>query len=427
MSGALVAQQPVFPTAPELESIRGVSALMARSTIIPEHFRGKPEDVFVALMTARGLGLDPMVALQKGYVVKGKFDIEVSVKHGMVLSRIPDFSYEIVENSPTTCTLRGGRSGRQQVSITFTIDQARKMGLTNKDTWRNNPEDMLFWRAMGRLLKRTCADALYNMPVRIVEDDDDLSPPAMDGGSTEVSGAEVIDDGVGTTPTTSPSTSEPDASSMFATNPVADPIVVADTTDWEHELMKSISLYAGSAEPAGHKNSKAKWLTVKKNTSALGKLVNEYYASVGLPAVKSWSAVPASDYKAISEYVTAINARVMENVELAAEVIDAEEPVDDAFLPIHKRVGNRGMDHIITLFGSMSMATKGERRFLMAGAKSNTKYLVDADMLTQLGYVDDQGRPTSMALSDIQASEPAFESFCRVLCTTCEDLRINPL
>lgn len=54
-----------------LAHYQNVAAVMARSGIVPEHFRNKPDDVFVALHMAVTLRENPLVVLQNLYVVKG--------------------------------------------------------------------------------------------------------------------------------------------------------------------------------------------------------------------------------------------------------------------------------------------------------------------------------------------------------------------
>src|SRR5574343_700257 len=48
------------------------ACIMAKSDIVPPHYRGKPENTFIAVQTAYRMNLDPMQIMQNTYVVSGK-------------------------------------------------------------------------------------------------------------------------------------------------------------------------------------------------------------------------------------------------------------------------------------------------------------------------------------------------------------------
>lgn len=63
--------------------------IMAKSDIIPTYYRGKAENVFIAVQTAYRMGLDPMLIMQNTFVVSGKlgmnsaFAISLANQSGM--------------------------------------------------------------------------------------------------------------------------------------------------------------------------------------------------------------------------------------------------------------------------------------------------------------------------------------------------------
>lgn len=161
-------------------------------------FNKSPADVIVALTCARDMGIPYSVALTKGYVIKGKFDLQIEVKLGMVMGRLPDFDYEIIEQTALACEVKGHRKGRLPKSVRYTMDDARTAGLLEKNrdgtNWAHpgfftNPKDQLLWRAMGRVLKLVAPDAIHNMPISFSDDDfseDDLMQPGSPSGAVEV-------------------------------------------------------------------------------------------------------------------------------------------------------------------------------------------------------------------------------------------------
>jgi hypothetical protein len=52
--------------------VMDLADLVSKSALIPEHFRGKPSDCFIALYRAHRLGCDPFGFMEQTYVVKGK-------------------------------------------------------------------------------------------------------------------------------------------------------------------------------------------------------------------------------------------------------------------------------------------------------------------------------------------------------------------
>jgi len=48
-----------------------VANMFARAGLVPEHYKGSPEDCMIVFNQAAGLGIDPMLFMQKTYVIKG--------------------------------------------------------------------------------------------------------------------------------------------------------------------------------------------------------------------------------------------------------------------------------------------------------------------------------------------------------------------
>ena len=46
--------------------------MFAEASIIPDHYRGRKGDIFIAVQTAHRMNLDPMAVMQGTYVIHGK-------------------------------------------------------------------------------------------------------------------------------------------------------------------------------------------------------------------------------------------------------------------------------------------------------------------------------------------------------------------
>lgn len=61
-----------------------VSVLFSKTALVPEHFRNKPEDCFVATSMAMRLGIDPLMLMQNTYIVHGKPGMEAKLVIALV-------------------------------------------------------------------------------------------------------------------------------------------------------------------------------------------------------------------------------------------------------------------------------------------------------------------------------------------------------
>lgn len=63
----------------KFEHLWRVATLFAKSALVPEHFRGQPENCFITCQMAVRLGVDPFMLMQKTYVVHGKPGMEATI------------------------------------------------------------------------------------------------------------------------------------------------------------------------------------------------------------------------------------------------------------------------------------------------------------------------------------------------------------
>lgn len=131
------------------------------------------EEAAIKLLFCYENGL-PLTAASNGlYVVNGRIAAQTNIIAAQ-LRRNPDYDYEIVEIAPTGATvaiLRRGQDGKMTEAgrASFTIDDAKRAGLTSKDNWKNYPEDLLFARALGRAQRRFAPD-VFGQPVYALEE-----------------------------------------------------------------------------------------------------------------------------------------------------------------------------------------------------------------------------------------------------------------
>lgn len=128
-----------------------------------------------AVLLGLSLGLDPLTALQQIYVVKGRPGMYAKLK--VALAQARGHRVWDVEYSAERVTVSGQRKGSEDVvTITLTIEDAKRASWTDNAAYSKTPADMLWARAASRVVDRIAADVL--MGIASIEDLDDVDEPA---------------------------------------------------------------------------------------------------------------------------------------------------------------------------------------------------------------------------------------------------------
>jgi hypothetical protein len=143
-----------------LEEAMTMAKALSQSGLIPQAYKNKPNDVFVAIIYGRELGLAPLQALQNIANINGRPSVWGDALLAIVQNH-PDCEdiKEYQENGVATCEVK--RRGRSPVIRTFSQQDATKAGLWGrKGPWSTYPDRMLQMRARGFALRDAFADAL---------------------------------------------------------------------------------------------------------------------------------------------------------------------------------------------------------------------------------------------------------------------------
>jgi len=125
---------------------------IANSLFIPEAFRNKPGDILAAIQYGYEVGFTPMQALQSIYVTNGKPNLYGDAALALVMaSGYLEAHDESDDGQMATCTVT--RRGHKPHTTTFSVDDARRAGLANKDPWVKYPKRMRRYRALAAALK----------------------------------------------------------------------------------------------------------------------------------------------------------------------------------------------------------------------------------------------------------------------------------
>lgn len=140
--------------------------IMAKSDMVPKAFKGNPGNVLVAVQMGAELGMPAMQSIQNIAVINGKPGIFGDLGKALLLAAgcdIDEDDTEVIKaNKTARCKI--SRKGRTPVERTFSIEDAQKAGLWNKDgPWKTYPYRQMAWRAFWFAARDAAADILKGM------------------------------------------------------------------------------------------------------------------------------------------------------------------------------------------------------------------------------------------------------------------------
>ena len=126
----------------------------------------------VKILAGRELGLTPMESMTQLYMVKGRIGMESR----LIASKIKksekyDYRVDKLDNEECEITflLRNGEV-KEIGKSSFTMKDAAKALLVNKDVWKSYPRNMMFARAMANGARFYCPDICSALTVEELRD-----------------------------------------------------------------------------------------------------------------------------------------------------------------------------------------------------------------------------------------------------------------
>ena len=146
-----------------------VAKTLAKSSLIPEHFQGHAEDVFVVCQLAFRTGVDPMGALQKSYVIKGKPGVEsqlaIAMFHASTGLRIR-YRWANPTLPPTekmACVAYVNMPDGTTIEHTLMWKTVISSGWASRDPWKRDPKMMLMYRAAMQMIRANFPEAILGV------------------------------------------------------------------------------------------------------------------------------------------------------------------------------------------------------------------------------------------------------------------------
>jgi len=164
----LITQNTALSGIEMMEKAYKFSEIIAKSDIIPTHYRGKPYNVFIAVQSGLRMNLDPMFIMQNTFVVSGKlgmgsaFAISLANQSGMFDAGIR-YRIEGEGDSLRVTAYTNLKNTGEEISYTIGMKEAKAENWTKNPKYRTLPELMLRYRAATLLIRTHAPEVLNGM------------------------------------------------------------------------------------------------------------------------------------------------------------------------------------------------------------------------------------------------------------------------
>lgn len=124
-----------------------------------------PEEAFMRILFGQERGFTAAQSLELVFIVNGKPGVEAKTIVGRCLQYSECEYFEPVEVTAVRSTWKTKRKGRDEQKVTWTIEMAQRAKLTEKDIWKQYPENMLQWKAAMNLARQVYPEIVTGLHV----------------------------------------------------------------------------------------------------------------------------------------------------------------------------------------------------------------------------------------------------------------------
>jgi len=172
--------QLTIPGAPE--GLMGMAQFLAKSTMVPSTYQGKPENCFIAVELAHRIGVSPMLVMQSMVPINGKpswssqFLTSITNSCGRFTPiRYEWFGKEGQDDWGCRAYMTEISTGEKLIGTTITMKMVKGEGWLDKkgSKWATMAPQMFCYRAAAFLVRAYAPELCQGMPTR--EEVEDVS------------------------------------------------------------------------------------------------------------------------------------------------------------------------------------------------------------------------------------------------------------
>lgn len=160
----------VWTDTKSFDQMARVAGMLAKSSIVPQNYQGKPEDCFLAVEMAARMNTSPLMVMQNLFVVKGKpsWAGQACMAFINACGKFRNVKHVYTGTKGTDsrgCYVTAVRLSDGEVvnGTEVTIAMAKAEGWITNPKWKNMPEQMLGYRAASFFARMYCPDALLGL------------------------------------------------------------------------------------------------------------------------------------------------------------------------------------------------------------------------------------------------------------------------
>lgn len=269
----MIESKELLPAPQDVGQALAYAQELSKSELLPTVYKGKPQNILIAMMWSKSIGMPTIQGLNSIAVINGRASLFGDALKALVMSSglCEDFA-ESFDEQATTATCRIKRRGIPTPTVaTFSYKEAGEAGLRGKDgPWKRYPKRMCQMRARAFAIRDAFPDLLMGIAVaEEMQDEVSIEGAAGETPATELSTAkkmprrkkkeaaqEVVDIAEQPThdlkpvedQTPAPATSVPPAPELAEEEVQAADVQTFDDTPDVTELMKKITLANSYAE-----------------------------------------------------------------------------------------------------------------------------------------------------------------------------------
>lgn len=148
--------------AQDAADVHRMADALARTSFVPAALQGRPDEIAAQILYGREVNMSPMIALQQIHIIERRPSISALAMRGLAQSN--GVKFRVDEMTETRCKMSAIAPGDAQwTTVSWTIDRAKKLGLTAKSNWTKQPQAMLIARATSELCRLVAAPLFLGM------------------------------------------------------------------------------------------------------------------------------------------------------------------------------------------------------------------------------------------------------------------------
>lgn len=170
--------------------MRFIGQAMADSGMFPD-IKEDAAKAMVKILAGQEIGVTPFQAMSNINIIQGKASMGANLMAAKVKgSGKYDYRADITSSEAKVTIRQKNEEGKFEDigSFTFSMEDAKRIGLAGKDNWRNYPQNMLFARAISNAVRMYAPDVFNG---NLVYDPDELGATVTETGDAVPTNSEL--------------------------------------------------------------------------------------------------------------------------------------------------------------------------------------------------------------------------------------------